>query len=233
MSQTATIIARIHEAFESAGSGAQIRGLTEADALRLGEPKINQARRLISATVSVEAAMEAARLLGECYRMTSALDMDRQVSETKSLLAHVIGRMIAPNRDECRRHASRLFEELAEEAHSRRDRKTEAIEYTNAALCLMELHNFDQAEIAKADELCRKTISMREKNSVDWAYSQMNLALAQRMALPLKREPDRRAAFRHIFKGLDRGLAVFKKNPGERVNYRSAYHINIIDTLES
>ncbi|MDV8001048.1 CHAT domain-containing protein [Rhodococcus sp. IEGM 1408] len=233
MSQTVTIIARVHETFESAGSEAQIGGLTEVDVLRLGKSRMDQARRLISATVSVEAAMQAARLLGECYRMTSALGMDEQVNETKSLLAHAIGRMIAPNRDECRRHASRLFEELAKDARNRRDRKTEAIEYTNAALCLMELHNFDQAEIAKADKLCRKTISMREKNSVDWAYSQMNLALAQRMALPLKREPDRRANYGHILKGLDRGFAVFRKNPGEPVNFRSAYHINVIDTLES
>jgi len=183
VSVTTDLIDRVHQEFDAASTSGQPNYLSRDAMIRRGEVSMGRAQKLIDATVTVETALEAAHLLGESNVLAEALGLDILSLKSKSLLAHAIFRMIAPNRDECRLHASQLFEGLALEARKKRDRATEAIEATNAAICLLEMHNLTSEEVLKAERICRKTVGMREKNTTDFAYSLLNLAMAERMAL--------------------------------------------------
>ncbi|WP_282082039.1 CHAT domain-containing protein [Dietzia maris] len=206
--------------------------MTTRDVMQIGEPIVAKARRLLDSSVSTDSAAKAAALLGECYNMTRVFGLKPQEIETRSLLAHAIARMIVPNRDECRRYGSKLFSELAKEFLRMGDRKGAAIEYTNAALCLLELHDPTRQEILEATALCSKTLRMREKGSIDYAYSQLNLSLAERMALPISNEPDKRGAYAQMLKGLDRSRRVFLKHDATPAIYQSTYFANVVDTLK-
>ncbi|WP_143547121.1 CHAT domain-containing protein [Rhodococcus sp. 05-2255-1e] len=232
MSATEELLEGIESEFNASSELKDSSNLAGSDLLQAAKRKTEHARSLIEGSVSVGTAFQVARLLGECYGVAMQYGNKRNELEVRSVLAHAIARMLAPSRDECRRDASRRFFEIAEESSRIRDRTAAAIDLTNGALCLIELHNPTADEVAESVKACQKSLGMRERNSVDFAYAQLNVALVKRKALPYTNEPDWPGAYKQILKDLDRAYRVFKKFPFESAEYKSKYFHNVLETLE-
>ncbi len=156
MSATARLLEQIEAIYLRAGDGIDCSTWTDHDVYREANPRITRARGMLNTSVSVAAVFEAAKLLGECNRIAKEMAGKQQELETRSILAHGICRMLSPNRDECRRYASQMFIQIADELNKAGARRDAAIDYTNAALCLFELHNPTASELAMQRNSARK-----------------------------------------------------------------------------
>ena len=198
---------------ESESAGASIgQGLT-----RLADKICMNNERL-----SISDAVKLARIYGRTERIAEYIGNDDQVLISRSRLGHVLSRLVITNRDQAKRAASELLEQVGNEYYLRRKLSEAAIEFTNSAMVINEMHNPADEEVDKARLILRRTLKMRKKNTVDYAYSEFNLAISERFLAKKDTKGIPRELFGPILARLERANKVFVKN-GEH-DHRSVYH---------
>jgi hypothetical protein len=225
------IIAAIERAFNIDVTQDDYSTWTDGEIKNLAKPKLDEAYALTVRSLGPESAVRAANLYGECYAIAKSADFWRLEKDARSRFAQVVSWVTVPNRDESRSRASELFYELGADCLRRADNKSAAIALTNGALSILEMNNATKEQILNAKRVCADTIRMRSKGSVDFAYSQMNLALAERQCVSFTSEPDRALLYSNILRSLDRAMKVFKANSESSVPYKKMYYQNVMETL--
>lgn len=190
-------------------------------------------RGLNRPTLKFKTARLLARKVSDLAKISQALGDYHKTLESESLGAQILYRVQAPNRDECRSRSSSRFYQIGEQFRVLRDRKSAAIDLTNGALAVLEMHNPTAEQLAAAKAMCEKTIRMRKKNSVDFAYGQVNLSLAEIKCISMFRDNDRVAKYEDILKGLDRARRVFDRFEDGSSEKVLAYHYCVLDCLIS
>lgn len=227
---------KLLQVVEDAFTGAIVRGrnlgLDSIAIEELAKPKMDRANLLNGGTTSPSAAVEAARLYGECVSIARDNNFNYLETDAISRSAQLISSVEAPKRDVLRRRASDLFLELSDSCAKRRDRKMEAISKTNGALCLLEMSSPTEADLLRAKALCTKTLSMRDRGSVDYAYSALNLALAERKCLRFASDAEKDLSLGRILLFLKRAKRVFSKSTESPKNWREVQHQNVIELLQ-
>ncbi|TGB45476.1 hypothetical protein [Mycolicibacterium peregrinum] len=198
--------------------------------VEIARPRMERANALNVRGVSTADALVAARLYGETAALGTRLGVEELSTEARSRFAQLIAWCAVPNRDEARQRAAALFHELGDELAARNDRDGAAAMWMNSGLSVVEMRNPSGDELIAARNLLDKALRMRKRNTVDFAYSQLNLAAADLLTLSSRlRRSEHPAAFQEILRALDRSAQVFKKHDGP--NYRWAYHRSVIDAL--
>jgi CHAT domain-containing protein len=198
--------------------------------IAIARPRMERANALNVRGVSTVDALVAARLYGECAAIATVFGAFDLTTDARSRFAQLIAWTAVPNRDEAAQRAAVLFQELGDELEARRDRDRAAMMWMNSGLTILEMRNPSGDELGAARELLDKTLRMRRRNTVDFAYSQMNLAVADLRTLDRRlRRTEHPAAFKEILRALDRSARAFKKHDGP--NFRWAYHRGVVDAL--
>lgn len=196
----------------------------------MAKPRMERANALNVRGVSTADALVAARLYGESAAIGVFLGPQDLSTDARSRFAQLIGGTAVPNRDEARQRAAALFHELGDELVARNDRDRAAMVWMNSGLMILEMRNPSSDELIAARDLLDKTLQMRRRNTVDFAYSQLNVAVANMRTLNRRlRRSEHPAAFKEILRALDRSARVFKKHDGP--NYIWAYHRSVVDVL--
>ncbi len=230
MTDTQTILSSLEHTFDCAVAPDCIGW--GADQIELvARPKIEYANTLVLRNMGFAQSVEAAGLYGTCFAIARACNFWKLEYESRSRFIQVLAWTVVPNRDESRIRAAELFYGLAEDCKGRRDKRSAAISLTNGALCILEMHNATETQLIKAASVCAETIRMRARNSVDYGYSQMNLALAERLTIKFSREPDKAAFYARVIRDFDRAAKVLKKHNEFSSEFKSIYHMNILETL--
>lgn len=202
------------------------------DAIRtLAEPKLDRANLLNVQSASPADAQEAAQLYGECVSVARDNKFYYLEKDALSRYAQLLASVQAPKRDIFRARASELFLQLGEFCQQHRDREMAAIALTNGALCLLEMSTPSRDQLHHARKLCNQTISMRRKNSADYAYSAFNLALAERRMASYLRDSEKTLAYSRARLYLKRAMRVFKKLDSIPVGLKATYHQNVLELL--
>lgn len=230
MTPTEVLVASIENAFASE-SHRDYSAWSLTDLRIAAHRQIGQANDRVTRSLTVDEAVALARIYGRWLPAARQRGEWKVESSIRSGLAQILMNVIVPNRDESRLRASELLEQIGNECIYNNDKLGAAIALTNSALAILEMHNATVGQIEKARQMCIKTKQMREKGSVDFAYSQMNLALADRKTVKLSREPDKRMQFKNILRSFDQAYRIFKKHKHLSSKYRAVYHQNILETL--
>lgn len=232
LTATTKIINQVYEHFDRSVEAADYSIVSQNDAILWAQRARKRAVKLLSREVSFNETLKLAEDLGRSY---SAVSEDNKVQygyEVRSLLAQAVGRMIAPNRDECRRRSAEEFFRLYGEQLKGKMKRNAAIALTNSALLLLELNNPTEVELSEAEARCQRSLEMRDKGSVDYGYAQLNLSLAKRKNIRHLKKYDIPNAFREVIRGLDRSAKVFKRHGLKKSEYEFEYHHNMIESLQ-
>lgn len=232
MSETARLINAVYSNFRNSATVNHHSTIKQSDAINWAIRTTSRARKLLRNDVQVQDAVELATALGKCYSAIGETHKADFLNEARSLLAQAIGRMLAPNRDECRRRASEEFSQLYKDELKQSHKGNAAIALTNSALLLLELANPTKEELAEAERSCQRSLEMRGKGTVDYAYAEINLSLAKRKNISTLIEHDIPVAFRDVLRGLDRAHKVFARLGVDESEYTFEYQHNVIETLQ-
>jgi CHAT domain-containing protein len=203
---------------------------TAGSSAAIAMPRMQRANALNVRGVSAADALVAARLYGESAAIGNIVGAEDLTRDARSRFAQLIAWTAVPNRDEARQRAAALFRELGDELAARKDRDGAAIMWMNSGLSILEMRNPSGDELDAARKLLDQTLRMRRRNSVDFAYSQLNLAVADLRTMHRRlRRSERPAAFKEILRAFDRAAGVFKKQGGP--SFRWAYHRCVVDAL--
>lgn len=200
-------------------------------AAHAGMTILESADRISRAEMTVEQAIEAATLYGKTEKIAMELNDSTQVLISRTRFAQVLARAVLPNRDEGKIESSLRLRSIGEEYLKSGDRKSAAIELTNSALQILELHNPTKDQLINAQDSLRRTRGMRTSGSLDFAYSEINLALADRLLAQYAPQKNGRDLFMPIIKSLDRAARIFKKNNAK--GYRSIYYKNVVQVFSA
>lgn len=233
MSSTATValLRQIDTAYSRSEPVGHYTTWSSERVKQVAEPAMNEANRLNQRNAPFHRAIRAAELYGTCAAIAIDTDFHHLEVEAKSRYAQLLAWTVTPNRDESRLRASQLFFELGELCIKRNDNEFAAISLTNGALCLLEMSNPTNIQLLKAKDVCKRTIRMRRRGSVDYGYSEMNLALAERKTIGHLKTSERILALANILRALDRAIRVLKKHDEAPAAFRSIYHQNVIEVL--
>lgn len=196
------------------------------------ESKLARIRADIANDISLSVAISHAKVLGRCSSAAEAIGFEPLVYETESLLAQIFAKMITFKRDDARIRASEEFFRVGKKWASLKLIDQLAINLTNGALCLLEMNNPSKSQLLTAKKVCEKTVRLRKKGTVDFAYSQFNLSLAKFKCIFETVEHERSKEFSEILRGFDRAMRVFQQFPDRAEAYRSVYHANVMEVLE-
>lgn len=232
MSETARLINAVYSNFRNSATVNHHSTIKQSDAINWAIRTTSRARKLLRNDVQVQDAVELATALGKCYSAIGETHKADFLNEVRSLLAQAIGRMLAPNRDECRRRASEEFSQLYEDELKQSHKGNAAIALTNSALLLLELANPTKEELEEAERSCQRSLAMRAKGTIDYAYAEMNLSLAKRKNISRLIDHDKPVAFQDILHGLDRSRKVFDRLGVDQSEYEFEYQHNVIETLQ-
>ncbi|MFU9026801.1 CHAT domain-containing protein [Rhodococcus erythropolis] len=230
MTPTALLLASIEDEFV-AESHRDYSAWSLSDLAHASDRQIGQANVRVTRSVSPDEAHELARIYGRWLPAARQRDQWTVELRVRSGLAHILMQVIVPNRDEARMRASEIFEQIGNECTTKKDKPGAAIALTNSALAILQMHNATQEQIQKARQMCVETKRMRKKGSVDFAYSQMNLALAERLAIRFSQAPDKSMQFKNVLRSFDQAYRLFKKNDHLSSQYKAIYHQNVLETL--
>lgn len=187
---------------ESVESGASIgRGLMRrADKLCMNHERI-----------SVSDAVSIAEIYGRTERIAEYLGDEDQVLISRGRLGQLLSKLVITNRDQAKRAASEILEQIGNQYFSRRKYIEAAIELTNAAMVVNEMHNPTLKELENSRSILRRTLQMRKKNTIDFAYSEFNLAISERLLAKRQTGGVPRELFSPIFTKLEKAHKVFVK----------------------
>lgn len=191
---------------------------------------MSEADELNQVDMPIEAARSAALLYGRCNRIARQFGISQEVRNTTSRLYQLISRVVVPNRDEARMVAYEGLRAVGEEYLESGKRSEAAVELTNAALQVVEMNNPEPEALRAARDLLRRTRSMRKRNSIDFAYSELNLAIAERLVLSSEPEEATSEQYGNIVAALDRAMRVAKKL-GHKRQFLPYWHSNVLETL--
>lgn len=228
---TAVLLDKIESAFNSESDPGRYSGWGKEEVRQVAEPSMREANELNIRNMSVQSALRAAELYGMCAAIAVDTELHDLEFDARSRFAQLLAWVVGPNRDECRDRASGLFFELGELCLKRGDKSLAAISLTNGALCLLEMSNPTTPQILRAKEICQRTLKMRRKGSVDYAYSEMNLALAERKSMGPLPYSEKVLASENVLRAFDRAFRLLKKHNEVPGPFRAIYHQNVIELL--
>ncbi|MFE3442545.1 CHAT domain-containing protein [Nocardia sp. NPDC059180] len=162
-----------------------------------------------------EQAIRMSELYGRCAGIARRYNIDDNEILCESRLGQILKYLIVPNRDEARKRGAELLERCADEYLRIRNRGAAGIELTNASLLILEMHNPSFAKLARARKILERGKSLKSKNTVDWAYSEANIGLCERMLA--NSDPDKLKLAHKRFRSAER---VFQRHDqGESFEY--------------
>ncbi|OKX77657.1 hypothetical protein AUO95_15550 [Corynebacterium glutamicum] len=202
---------------------------SEYEAAAIGERLTRRTRSQMVRGISPETAQRVTKMLGQRAKIGSFLKSETEEISPLEDLAMLITYTILPDRDEARRHASRIFYRAGEQFIAAKDKKSAAISRTNSALCTLELFYPTKDELWSAHKILSTTREWRQKGSVDSAYNNFQLSLATKKLVDIGEIPPSPEIFQKILRGFDRADQLFHKH--DHAFDIGTYHRNIVETL--
>lgn len=202
---------------------------SEQEAVEVGERLTKRTRSQMVRGMSPETVQRVTKMLGQRAKIGSFLKNVTEEISPLGDLAMLITYAILPDRDEARRHASRIFYRAGDQFIAAKDKKSAAISFTNSALCTLELFYPTKDELWSAHKTLSTTREWRQKGSVDSAYNNFQLSLATKKLVDMGEISPSPEIFQEILRGFDRAHQLFHKH--DHAFDVGTYHRNIVETL--
>lgn len=215
------IMKTAYEEFLFRGSGDE--------AAAIGERLTRRTRSQMVRGMSPETAQRVTKMLGQRAKIGSFLKNETEEISPLEDLATLITYAILPDRDEARRHASRIFYSAGDQFLAAKDKKSAAISFTNSALCTLELFYPTKEELWSAHKTLSVTREWRQKGSVDSAYNNFQFSLATKKLVDIGEKSPSPEIFQKILRGFDRANQLFHRH--DHAFDVGTYHRNIVETL--
>ena len=169
-------------------------------------------------------AVRAMKNYGACRGIARryAID-DAEITNSQARCGQVLRAVIVPNRDEARRKAYEVLEEVSTRYAAQGKRSESGAEAANAALCILEMSAADQILLEKARVLLERSVELKNRPS-DIAFSRFNLALCLRLIA--EADSDNEELLKQADRLLDRASKEFDKLEEAPIGLASTLPLN-------
>ncbi|WP_280200855.1 CHAT domain-containing protein [Nocardia cyriacigeorgica] len=210
------IITRVITAYETNKDAyANTHFESKNSALEIAVRLLGRADTAQGTHLTPEQAIRMAELYGRCAGIAKRYGIYDNELLSESRLGQILKCLIVPNRDEARQRGADLLERCATEYLRIRNRSAAGIELTNASLLVLEMHNPSHAQLTRARQLLERGKSLKKEGTVDWAYSEANIGLCERMLA--QSDPEKLKLAHKRFRNAER---VFQRHgQGESFEY--------------